>query len=122
MAKLLVTEDDISVRNFLEMAMQLDGHSVTLACDGAEALEILQERQQGNPFDLLLSDIQMPVMDGITLAMNTARDWPSLPILLMTGYAHQRERASGLDKLVQDVIMKPFSLAEIRDAVQKALA
>jgi CheY-like chemotaxis protein len=64
----------------------------------------------------------MPVMDGIALALATARDHPWVSILLMTGYADQRERASGLDALIHDVITKPFSLGTIRSAVNEALA
>ncbi|MEO0383479.1 MAG: response regulator [Pseudomonadota bacterium] len=115
MARLLVAEDDEAVRAFLEKAFELDGHDVRTAEDGAMALEVLAE--EGGAFDLLLTDIQMPVMDGIALALSTVRDYPGLPILLMTGYANQRERAHGLESLVEDVIMKPFSLADIRDAV-----
>jgi CheY-like chemotaxis protein len=64
----------------------------------------------------------MPVMDGIALALAAARDHPRLVILLMTGYADQRERAYGLETLVHDVVSKPFSLATIREAVNDALA
>jgi CheY-like chemotaxis protein len=64
----------------------------------------------------------MPIMDGIALALAAARDFPNLTILLMTGYADQRERAHGLDALVHDVITKPFTLAQIRVAVAEALA
>lgn len=120
MAHILLTEDDDAVRAFVARALEMDGHSVTAACDGAEASEVLHERD--GDFDLLLSDIKMPVMDGIALSLNVARDWPSLPILLMTGYADQRERAFGLDELVEDVVSKPFSLAEIRAAVGRVLA
>jgi CheY-like chemotaxis protein len=60
-------------------------------------------------------------MDGIALALATGRDYPDLTILLMTGYADQRERAQGLDALIHDVIAKPFSLADIRAAVNGAL-
>ncbi len=63
----------------------------------------------------------MPLMDGIALALATARGWPTLPILLMTGYADQRERAANLDALVRDVVTKPFTLAQIRAAVNAAL-
>ncbi|WP_375572706.1 response regulator [Ahrensia marina] len=115
MARLLVAEDDEAVRAFLEKAFELDGHEVRTAEDGAMALEVLAE--ESGAFDLLLTDIQMPVMDGIALALSTVRDYPGLPILLMTGYANQRERAHGLESLVEDVIMKPFSLADIRNAV-----
>ena len=67
-------------------------------------------------FELLLTDIRMPVMDGIALALAAARDIPALTILLMTGYADQRERAHGLDALIHDVVAKPFTLATIRAA------
>ena len=71
---------------------------------------------------LLLTDIKMPLMDGIALALATARDYPAIIILLMTAYADQRERASNLDALIHDVILKPFTLAEITAAVSDALA
>jgi len=119
MASILLAEDDDSVRAFVTRALESDGHDVNTAEDGGEAMEILT-RQQGN-FDLLLSDIKMPMMDGIALTLNAARDWPNLKILLMTGFADQRERAYGLDDIVEDIVQKPFSLADIRQAVQQAL-
>jgi two-component system, cell cycle response regulator CpdR len=73
-------------------------------------------------FDLLLTDIRMPIMDGIALPLAAARDYPDLTILLMTGYADQRERAHGLDAIIHDVIAKPFSVAALRAAVNEALA
>jgi two-component system cell cycle response regulator CpdR len=120
MARILLVEDDDSVRAFVKRALEFDGHSVIPVEDGATALEVLHREKGG--FGLLVSDIKMPVMDGIALALNSARDFPSLPILLMTGYADQRERAHGLDHLVRDVVLKPFSLADIRKAVGLALA
>jgi DNA-binding response OmpR family regulator len=60
-------------------------------------------------------------MDGIALALATARDHPHVTILLMTGYADQRERASNLSALIHDVITKPFTLATIRAAINAAL-
>jgi two-component system cell cycle response regulator CpdR len=120
MAHILLTEDDDSVRAFVKRALEIDGHQVTTAEDGGAALEILS-RDEG-AYDLLLSDIMMPVMDGIALALASARDYPGLPILLMTGYADQRERAHGLETLVRDVVSKPFTLAEIRRAVADAIA
>jgi two-component system, cell cycle response regulator CpdR len=61
-------------------------------------------------------------MDGIALALAAARDQPDLTILLMTGFADQRERAHGLDALIHDVITKPFSVGDIKLAVREALA
>jgi CheY-like chemotaxis protein len=90
-----------------------------MAKDGAEALDVLA-REPG-AFELLLTDIRMPVMDGIALALAATRNHPALTILLMTGYADQRERAHGLDAIIHDVVAKPFTLATIRAAVADAL-
>ena len=98
----------------------MSGYEVAVAHDGSEALQILESG--AHDFDLILADIKMPVLDGIALALRAARDWPDLPILLMTGYADQRERAHGLDQLIRDVIAKPFSLEEIAASVEKALS
>ncbi|QCI64699.1 response regulator [Phreatobacter stygius] len=120
MARVLIAEDDEPVRIFVRRALEIDGHVVVETRDGAEALELL-ERENG-AFDLLLTDIRMPLMDGIALALAAAPQFPNLIILLMTGYADQRERAHGLDALIHDVVTKPFSLADIRAKVAEALA
>ncbi|MGY3511456.1 response regulator [Bradyrhizobium lupini] len=120
MSKILIADDEDSMRQLVARAIAMDGHETVTAQDGAEALEILA-RADGR-FDLLLTDIQMPVMDGIALALSVARDFPDLTILLMTGFADQRERASNLNALVHDVVTKPFSVADIRTAVADALA
>jgi CheY-like chemotaxis protein len=119
MARILVAEDEEALRAMCARALTSIGHEVKTACDGGEALDIIQQEKGG--FDLLLTDIRMPVMDGIGLALATARDFPDLTILLMTGYADQRERAHGLDALIHDVIPKPFTLAVLRQAVGEAL-
>jgi CheY-like chemotaxis protein len=120
MPRILIADDEESVRTLVARAIAMDGHETVTAQDGAEALEILM-REEG-AFDLLLTDIQMPVMDGIALALSAARDFPRLTILLMTGFAEQRERASNLSAIAHDVITKPFSVADIRTAVADALA
>jgi CheY-like chemotaxis protein len=120
MPRVLVADDEESMRLLVARAIAMDGHDVVTAEDGAEALETLTS--EGGAFDLLLTDIKMPIMDGIALALAAARDFPDLTILLMTGFADQRERASGLDAIVHDVITKPFAVADIRTAVADALA
>lgn len=119
-ARILIAEDEEPLRAMCARALAGDGHSIETVRDGSEALDALS-RANGR-FDLLLTDIRMPIMDGIALALAAARDFPDLIILLMTGYADQRERAQGLDALIHDVIAKPFSLAGLRGAVSEALA
>ncbi|PTM96556.1 response regulator [Mycoplana dimorpha] len=118
MARILITEDEDALRRFVARALRLDGHETVEAADGAQGLETLAEGE----FDLLLSDIRMPVMDGIELAHKAAEACPDLKILLMTGYAEQRERAEDLALKIVDVVAKPFSLPDIRTAVARALA
>jgi two-component system cell cycle response regulator CpdR len=120
MPRVLIADDESSMRALVARAIAMDGHETVTAQDGAEALEILT--REGGAFDLLLTDIQMPIMDGIALALSAARDFPHLTILLMTGFADQRERASNLNAIAHDVITKPFSVADIRTAVAAALA
>jgi two-component system, cell cycle response regulator CpdR len=119
MAKVLIAEDDETVRALVVRALSEDGHALTTVADGGEAFEALS-RQDGK-FDLLLTDVKMPIMDGIALALAAGRDHPDMSIMLMTGYADQRERAHELDALVHDVIAKPFTLSQIQVAVKEAL-
>jgi CheY-like chemotaxis protein len=118
MARLLIAEDEEPVRELLARALSQDGHEVKVAPDGAAALEQLASAR----FDLLLTDIRMPIMDGIALSLAAARDHPDVAIVLMTGYAGERERAQGLDALVKDVVLKPFSLADMKQRLRRALA
>lgn len=120
MATVLLVDDDDGVRSFVKRALEIDGYTVHEAGDGAEALDVLREPERG--IELVLSDIVMPLMDGIALARNVAREQPDIPILLMTGYANQRERADGLDAIVSGVVLKPFTLAEIRERVRNVVA
>ncbi len=119
MARILLVDDESSVRAPLARALQMDGHHVAEATDGADALEKLAHADIG--FDLMISDIRMPVMDGIALTLSVAAERPGFPIVLMTGYAEQRERARELHGLVEDVLTKPFPLAEFRAAIRNVL-
>ncbi len=119
MARILIAEDEDTQRALVARALATEGHEVETAGDGKAALDLLVGEH--SYFDLLLTDVRMPVMDGIALALSAARERPELAILLMTGYADQRERAHNIEPLIHDVIPKPFSVAELRAAVQEAL-
>ena len=118
MAHILVADDERAVREFVCRALRHDGYQVTGVEDGLQALSALAEHD----FDLLLSDIVMPGLDGIALALRVARDRPGLPVLLMSGYSVERERAHGLETLTSEVITKPFTLQKLVDTVRHALA
>lgn len=120
MARILIAEDDDNVRAFVVKALSLTGHEVVEAEDGGLASEVMASEQ--GRFDLLLSDIKMPVMDGIALALEIAAGYPDVTIMLMTGFADQRERTHGLEALIYDVIPKPFTLTALMEKVDDALA
>lgn len=119
MARILLVEDEDPVRAFVKRALEMDGHSVLEASDGEDGLE--RFLAEAGSFDLLLTDIRMPIMDGIELAHMVRRHNASIPILLMTGFAEQRERASSLSGIVTDVLTKPFTLVDLRKTVGRIL-
>ena len=119
MARILIAEDDDIVRALLVRALGGDGHDLIETADGTTAFDALNASKGG--IDLLLSDVKMPGMDGIELALATGRYHPDTAIMLMTGYVDQRERAHDLDALVHEVISKPFSVDQITSAVREAL-
>lgn len=116
--KVLVAEDNSAVREFIVRAIQsMDGFHLTSVNDGQEALNRLTESK----FDILITDIVMPNIDGITLALKAMREYEDLRIIMISGYVQERMRAHNLDALVNRIIAKPFSLEEICEAVQDVL-
>lgn len=118
MARILLVDDEDSVRSFLKRGLELDGHTVETACDGEDGLDLLITRN--GAFDLLLTDVRMPLMDGIALAHAAQEHWPALTILIMTGYSDQHERAQSLENLA-GILLKPFTLGELRAQVSRVL-
>jgi len=116
-ARILVVEDEESVRDFVTRVLTMHGHSVLVAVDGAQAVDLMGSHH----FDLLLSDIAMPMMDGISLALKVRATRPHVPILLMTGFADERQRAHNLTLLIEGLITKPFNMEQLLSAVNKAL-
>ncbi|MBL8698976.1 MAG: response regulator [Alphaproteobacteria bacterium] len=117
MARVLVAEDEAAVRAFVVRALEHAGHEVVAVDDGQQALERLSAAR----FDLLVTDIVMPHLDGIALALKATRDWPDMAILLMTGFPAERQRAFNLEALIDHVILKPFSLDQFLAFVTAAL-
>ncbi len=117
MAHILIAEDNDSVRDYVMRGLQGAGHDVKACADGGAALAILRAES----FDLLITDIVMPVMDGIALALAASDVRPDMPILMMSGYAQERQRAHNLQDLITDVLSKPFTLAELLATVTKVL-
>ncbi len=118
MASILLAEDDESLRRFLAAALERAGHAVTQFGDGAEAYQGLLEGH----FDLLLSDIVMPGLDGIELAKRAADLDPRLKIMFITGFAAVALHPASQTPKHAKVLSKPFHLREIVQEVERMMA
>ena len=118
MAHILLAEDDESLRKFLAQALVRAGHDVTDFGDGDEAFECLK----GFRFDLLLTDIVMPGMDGIEVARLAAQRHPGLRIMFITGFAAVALSAGSRAPAGAKVLSKPVHLREIVAEVERMMA
>ncbi|MGE0025224.1 MAG: response regulator [Hyphomicrobium sp.] len=119
MAHILLADDDQATRDLVKRALEADGHTVDITQDGTEALEALGSVSRS--FDLLVSDVHMPGLDGIALARSAIATRPSVKLLLMSGFPEELERARGLGTANLGVLLKPFTLEQMRAAVRALL-
>jgi len=115
--RVLLVEDEDMVRAVAERALTRQGYTVVTAADGDEGLEAVRE----NPdFDLVVSDVVMPSMDGPAMAREIRQLIPTMPVLFMSGYAEEQLRRE-IDIEGMHFIAKPFSVAQIADKVGQVL-
>lgn len=113
--RILLVEDQELVRAALRMMLELDGHQVTEASNGAEALNLFDIGE----FDLIITDFEMPLMKGNELAVSIKQVAPSQPILMITA----SDKAHGnVDNPVDGLLNKPLTVPDLRGAVGKLLA
>jgi two-component system cell cycle sensor histidine kinase/response regulator CckA len=113
----LVVDDEPSVRNFIIAVLQGDGFQTIEAENGVHALELMHEL--GGVVDLLVSDIKMPLMDGITLACSVRAEFPAIPLILVSGYAEIEE--AKLPDTGFEFVQIPFHPATLLSAVKKVM-
>ncbi len=111
---ILVVDDDAPVRLLVSCILNQAGYDVVIASDGIDAMMRIDG---GCHFDLLLTDLAMPVIDGIKLAAHVSRARPGTPVAFMSGFLDSFPNAIGLN-----VMTKPFTPGELLDAVQQALS
>ena len=118
MQRILLAEDDESMRRFLVKALERAGYNVVSFADGAQAYDRLREE----PFTLLLTDIVMPEMDGIELARRASELDPELKIMFITGFAAVALNSEESAAREAKVLSKPFHLRDLVDEVDRLLA
>ena len=107
--RVLVADDDKAVRESLVRALSLEGYTVTSANDGAKALEMIRADQP----DVVVLDVMMPVIDGVTVCRVVRSEKNSTPILMLTARTETSDRVVGLDAGADDYLPKPFALDEL---------
>jgi CheY-like chemotaxis protein len=119
MAHILLADDDAATRDLVKRALEMDGHSVVLAADGSEAESAFNAR--GDGFDLVITDVEMPGLDGVALAKLALAASGRVKVLLMSGYTESLERGRWLAPARLGVIAKPFTLDQIRRSIATVL-
>ena len=119
MARILLADDDGATRDFVKRALESEGHRVDATHDGTEALERLKAAP--GAVELLVTDVHMPGVDGIALTERAIEVAPSLKVLLMSGFPEELERAKSIKAARLGVLMKPFTLDQVRAAVRMLL-
>jgi two-component system cell cycle response regulator CpdR len=118
MARILLAEDDDDMRRFLARALERAGHEVTAFAEGVSAFEELKAAV----FDLLLTDIVMPEMDGIELARRAAARDPGLKIMFITGFAAVALHPDSQAPKEAKVLSKPFHLKDLVSEIKRLVA
>jgi len=118
MARILLADDDPASLDFVRRALEMDGHAVTGTLDGNEALDKLVS---GSTFDVLVTDVQMPGLDGIALAEKATDMQPAIRLVLMSGFADVLDQARDLRARGARLVPKPFPIDKIRAEVRAAL-
>ena len=111
---ILVVDDELLIRDLLYDFFSGQGWEISVAENGEKALDILQEKQ----VDVVLTDIKMPQMDGLTLSSRVRDGYPNLPVVIMTGYPSVDTAVEALRSKVEDYIIKPFNINQLYRVVE----
>jgi two-component system NtrC family response regulator len=117
MARVLVVDDEPGMLKVLRIELSDGGHEVETASSGPEALDIMRER----PADLVLTDVRMPAMSGNELLREVARDYPTVPVMIMTAFGRVDAAVEAMRQGAVDYLLKPLNMEEVRLKVEQAL-
>lgn len=114
--RVLVVEDDKSIRNFFRTVLEANNYDVIMANTGAEAYSMVTSQCP----DVVLLDLGLPDMDGMKI-LKSVREWSSMPIIVVSARTHERDKVEALDLGADDYITKPFGTSELLARVRTAI-
>ncbi|HEX5154944.1 MAG TPA: response regulator transcription factor [Parafilimonas sp.] len=116
-ANILLVEDEENLHETLKLNLEMEGYSVTSAYDGSEAMKMVEEEY----FDLIIMDVMLPEMDGISVIENIRLNNNNVPVLILSAKNTGQDRVLGLKKGADDYLTKPFNLEELLLRVDKLI-
>ncbi len=117
MAKILIVDDDLGLRSMLRILLNTNGHETLIAEDGQEALELIKQYT----FDLMITDLRMPHMDGLSLLRAVKALALSMPVILITAYSSREAAAEAVELGAFAYVAKPFEINALMDTIGHAL-
>ena len=119
--RILVIDDEPSVRTVVRMTLEKAGYDVLEAEDGEQAIEAINTGENRLVVDAVICDIRMPKINGIEAIDYFQREYPHVPLVILTGYPEIEMAVSFLRKGVADYLVKPVDAERLKDAVEKAM-
>ena len=117
MARLLIVDDEVRIREMIKKYAQFEGHEVDEASDGFTAIE----KAENHDYDLIIMDVMMPELDGFS-AVKAIRKFKKTPVIMLSARGEEYDRIHGFEVGVDDYVVKPFSVKELMMRIQAILS
>lgn len=117
MNRILIVDDELNMRLVLQAMLKKEGYEVASASDGLEALRMLK----AGPFDVVVTDLKMPKLDGLGLLERMIHEYPSIPVIIITAHGTVATAVDALKKGAFDYISKPFEQEDLKNVIEKAI-
>lgn len=117
MPRILIVDDELSMRDFLKILFENEGYEVSIASNAATALDVAVK----DPFDVVITDIRMPGMNGLELLAELKQHYPDLPVVMLTAYASPDDAVLAMKQGAFDYITKPFHVDELKNVIRTAV-
>jgi DNA-binding NtrC family response regulator len=117
-SRILVVDDEDALRMVLSSELSSSGYDVATASDGDEAITVIQNKK----FDLVLLDIKMPKVDGFEVLKFVKKNYPSMKVIMLTGFADLKNAIESKKHGAEDFVSKPYDLVDLLTTIERVLS